>query len=344
MEQLRSQVDALSQQLLQAKAEQQSQAMVHQAAAPAEQLQQQQHCLQELAALQHLAALVTKQLELYSSMHTLPQQGVRCRHAVAMSAQHMQAATLLQQQKQRVLKGGVQHGTDGHSHSLRDQCMKLKHQLQQLSDVADAVMQLGPLHNSSAEEGAAAIPHSSNTAPAHSCSVDETLASAGLVDPLERCCSPAVASAMQELREAMQGDNPGASSGLQAGQQLHSMDVRMRHALHPFSSGSSMHGLCGGGSSQGQDQMQLQVVRLRLAYQQMLHKVQARYQQDLRALSAKHQEVGLVKAAQYTPRQAARVRCFQQALMTAGTTCRHHSSQPEHATLRGRCIEVNSGC
>jgi hypothetical protein len=111
-----------------------------------------------------------------------------------------------------------------------------------------------------------------------------------LQDPLDRgsfgssALSPGGLAADQVWQEVQGLNAPhSAPQPMQQQQQLRGMSVRLHPALHQHSSG------CGGGGST----MPLQVVKLRLAYQQMLHKVQARYQHDLRQLEVKQQEVGL---------------------------------------------------
>jgi hypothetical protein len=165
---------------------------------------------------------------------------------------------------------------------LQMHCQTLKLQLQQLSETADVLVQQAYSHDSSCPNR-----HAGQAVAADAASCGLKQLPLDLQDPLDSDAnslsgqSVAVSEAIQRLRQEMQGFS-GAHSSHQ--QQQGSIDVRLHHAMQ------HQHG-CHASSSQ-QDQ-QLQVVKLRLAYQQMLHKVQARYQQDLRQLEVKHQEVGM---------------------------------------------------
>jgi hypothetical protein len=241
--------------------------------------------------MQQLAALVLQQLQLYHSMQSAQQhQHQPPGTCLAGTSGPLLQTQQLQQQRGEVPAGssagcaGPQQPARSHCSSssgdlLQAHCQTLKLQLQQLSETADALVQ-----QASIQESNCLNRHAGQAVAAAVCGVGQL--PLDLQDPLDSDPnslsgqSVAVSEAIQQLRQGMQGFGAAHSSSNQ--QQQGSIDVRLHHAMQ------HQHG-CHASSSQ-QDQ-QLQVVKLRLAYQQMLHKVQARYQQDLRQLEVKHQEV-----------------------------------------------------
>lgn len=304
VEQLRSQVDSLTQQLQHSQQHSQQHAQQHQLASQ-EQLclqqsqrqqdHQQAHCLQELVAMQQLAALVLQQLQLYHSMQAAQQQ----QHAQAGACPAAASSEALQLQR------GVQRHVCSHTAGtgvmqpsqpldstskkslLQVECHKLKQQLQQVSEAADVLVQQasaqGYAHLHSQEACATAA-----AADAADCGLDGL--SLELRDPLDiedsssSGHSVGVSEAIQQLRQEMQAGLGVRSHHHHQQQQLGSLNVRLHNAMHPQHCSHSSR-------QQDQQQQQLQVVKLRLAYQQMLHKVQARYQRDQLQVEVKHQEV-----------------------------------------------------
>jgi hypothetical protein len=289
VEELRSQVDSLAHELQAARAHQQQDRHAQHCSNGGQQRadQQQAHCLAELAAMQQLAALVLQQLQLHFAMQQQGQAAVFTSAADAASPllqlqeqQQQQAATALQQSCS--LQPPHHKGSSGVG-VLQSQCMRLRQQLQQLSQAADALVQHASAQGGGvsqcASRGAAHLPQTGCDLDLDLGEVSLTLQDPADSDDLSLSGSDThgpVSDAIQQLREAMQG--PGAVRRQQ-------QDVRLHHALHAIGRNSS-------GSQQQEPQQQLQVVKLRLAYQQVLHKVQARYQRELRQAEVKHQEVG----------------------------------------------------
>lgn len=290
VEELQSQADSLAQQLQAARSQQQQQQDRHAQHGNHGNKQQADHqqalCLKELAAMQQLAALVLQQLQLHLAMQQQGPAAYTCpAGTVSPLLQQQQAATAPacdNQQEQCSLQPPQHHGSSGIG-VLPAQCMRLRQLLQQLSEAADTLVQ-----PASAQGGVFQCASRDAAQAGSDCGLDEL--SLALQDPADSDdlslsgsdTRAPVSDAIQQLREAMQG--PGAvraSSQPQAG----AMDVRLHHTLHACGRNSSS-------SSRQQEPQQLQVVKLRLAYQQVLHKVQARYQQELRHTEVKHQEVG----------------------------------------------------
>jgi hypothetical protein len=279
VEQLRTEVDSLKQQLQHAHT-QPPQALVPRQQA-ALQHHQQVHCVQELQAMQQLTDLVLQQLQLYQNI----QQEQQLQMPSSNSAELLLPQKQMQQQQQgcvgRAACDWQQQSQSQGSSSLLLACQRLKQQLQHVSEAADALLQ------GAAAGGGCSVRHvQSDQHTACDCSGIEHLP-AELRDPLDlrgaELTGPCAAfgSAMQQLRNAMQG--PAGDASLQQG--LHSMDLRLHNGLHLNGSGSNSTG------NSSETQQQLRVAKLRMAYQQMLHNVQARYQEDLRQLEVRHSEV-----------------------------------------------------
>jgi hypothetical protein len=286
VEQLRTEVDSLKQQLQHAQSQHMELThMPSKALAPTQlqglQQHQEVHCVQELVAMQQLTGLVLQQLQLYHSM----QQEQQLRPPGSNSEELSLPQMHVQQQRGQVVRGACdvhQQQPQNNSSSMLVECQRLKQQLQQVSEAADALLQ------GAAAGGGCSMRHvqpDQHTAGG-CCGVEQLTPE--LQDPLAAneadLVGPcgAYGSAMQQLRQAMQG--PAGDSHRQQG--LHNMDLRLHNVLHLNSSSTSR-----GGSSE--TQQQLRVAKLRMAYQQMLHNVQARYQEDLRQLEVRHSEVSV---------------------------------------------------
>lgn len=275
--------------------------------------------MQELRDMQQLAALVLQQLQLYCSMQAVATQ------------QHHQQEELCCADNASTQQIQPQHSHNASSVLAECQQLKYKlQQLSQTADAlvqgssssshpASGVASTAPgLHGSCCGAGvdADADPaeqqllqdpllgvcdpphHLNNTEACRSSSRNTTsCSSSGRRSGQQQ--SAGAHTALQELREAMQqpampttsGHNSGCCSvphtASQQGARLHHAGVQ---GLSGWWCSNNSSSDCCGSQLAGQQQ-QLQVTKLRLAYQQMLHKVQSRYQQDLRQLEVKHREV-----------------------------------------------------
>jgi hypothetical protein len=177
----------------------------------------------------------------------------------AAHAQHQAAASAVQQERSTRL-------------AAEQQCSQLRGQLQQLADAAAALKGAAAAQDATTEQQQQSLLQEQQRLV----SVDtfaDTLDECLLGDQWQGTGAAAVLFPKQQQQQPAQ---PGAVDAMRQLRQAF-------NAAAMFAGGQQQH--------RQQQQQQLHVVRLRLAYQQMLSQVQARYQQSLRQAEQQHKQV-----------------------------------------------------